>query len=516
MNKQNTVKEKKNENGVILNNSIFYSASLYLSKIIKTLGGVIVAKFMGPGLYGIKNMFHLFLMYESYSNLGTYEAMKREVPYFRASKDTEKADVILKSVFGFNMLLAILTGTILIITSLILKNTTVSRYYVYFTFFLGVLIITGKINSYFSNKFVADKNIILKSKVEVLYAFSNIVACVPLAYFYGLKGFFTGLLLADLIRITYTIIAVKHIPSIYISIPVIRKLIMIGLPKVISILLLTLLKSADRIVIIAMLTRAELGYFAIASVAIILIDLVPDAVDTTIFPRMMEKLGKTKDPEKIKIYLVEPVVLIAYMLPLLIAVLFFSIHIPVKYYLTQYVPSINVVKILSLGFFCTAVSSTAASVCYAFNKQKNLIYLILPVVALNFILNYIFIRFGWGINGVALGTSISYFIFGNILIWYALKQFRAKIREYVNLFILIFMPLVYAGVLLVCIDGYSGFSDPVTFSSDLLFTGMKILCFFLFYSIIFILVRKHSVFVKLSEQISIMRPAFTRFAVVKN
>lgn len=458
-----------------------------------------IAKLLGPVLYGIRNAFDLVLTYESFSNLGTFIAMRRQVPYYRGGNNKERAEQMVTSAFGVNILYSLFVGTTLILVALYLRKIRWEIIYVDFFFFLGLLIVTNRIKEFYLSKLTIDKNFYLLSRAQILYGFVLTVTCVILAYYLHFRGVLMGVFIADVIYIGYLFKKVKGIPAIRISFSAVWELVRVGFPIMVVGLLLVLISSADRIVIIAMLSKEALGFYGVAAVATSVIGTVPSAIYSVTLPRLMEKLGRTKDIYRIKHYLIDPTILTAYFVPFVIGVLYFGIHVPVEYFLNKFLPSINVVKILSLGLFFSCFSMPV-SICYALNKRLNVMYIAFPVAILNFILNYSFVLVGWGIKGVALGTGISYFVFSSVMIYYALRQFKGRIEESFKSLLLIYAPFLYSLLLMLTVDKCL-YLNIVGFWSDVMLTSMKIGLFSLLYIFVFVLIRKQNAFIKLIDNL---------------
>jgi hypothetical protein len=64
------------------------------------------------------------------------------------------------------------------------------------------------------------------------------------------------------------------------------------------------------------------------------------------------------------------------------------------------------------------------------------------VIGISIALNYIFIRLGYGIEGVALGTSLSYFLFFIIVSLYAARFFIDR-KELLKIYFFIFLYFFY-------------------------------------------------------------------------
>ena len=218
----------------------------------------------------------------------------------------------------------------------------------------------------------------------------------------------------------------------------------------------------------------------------------------------MEKRGRTGDKRSIKHFFIEPMVLMAYTLPLLLACLHFAIHLPIAYFLTKYMQSIEIIKILILGYFFYSVASPALSITLALNKQVKLIFLVLPAVGLNFLLNYLFIKSGWGLKGVAIGTSITYFCYFCAIILFALSNLDETLEDYPRTIVIIIIPIFYTELLFWIIDKLLQ-SNHNTIWSDIFATSVKIGLFIILYSLVFLKIKNHPSFQKLFNNLFVIK-----------
>lgn len=264
-----------NQEKEILNKSLVYSFSNYIRMFVKLLGGFFIAKFLGPALFGLRYAFDLSINYEAFSDLGTFSALNREAPYYRGANDKTKFNTALSTVFSINIIYASIAATLLLLTSWYLRRNGFDQKYVDFIFFLGLMVFTGKIIAFFETKLKIDKNFYLLSKAEVLYGVSASGLGIVLAYLIGFRGVLISLLSAHLICIFYVIFKKEKLPPIRISFPMYRHLLKIGFPMMVLFGFFLLLNSADRILILAMISEEALGYFGIAMVAAAVIATIP-------------------------------------------------------------------------------------------------------------------------------------------------------------------------------------------------------------------------------------------------
>jgi O-antigen/teichoic acid export membrane protein len=498
----------------ILNHSAFFYSSLYIFIIFKVLGGFLIASFLGPALYGLRNIFGLIVDYEQFSQLGTFEAMAKEVPYHRGKNNLKQADQISRVVFGANMLYALIVCVLLFVAALYLHVVVQKQVYVDFAIFLGCYIVISKIRNFYIAELIIDKKAALLSKIKIQHGFFNMLLCVGLVYYFSLRGLFIGLLGAHMISLAYIWTKVRRIPVMQLS-PKIWELLKIGFPIMLIGLLVMLFISVDRIIIASLLSKKMLGYYAVATfISGLIYTSIADVSRVVFFPRLMEKLGRTNDIYRIQNYLIEPTVIIAYFTPFLVGGLYLGIHLPVKHLLPAYLASIEVVRVLALGAFFSSVATMSMLVCVALNRQLKVVYVMIFLIAINAVLSYTFITLGWGIAGVAIGTTIGYAVFSTLLIWYALRQFRATSVEYIQFIALIYTPFVYAMSLLLVIEQIFGFYS-VNFLNDALLTAIKLAVFFVCFSLIFLLVKNHPAFRKLAEHMPFLPKFFGHFSRVR-
>jgi O-antigen/teichoic acid export membrane protein len=491
----------------LLSQSLFYSFSLYMRMFLKLLGGIIIAKLLGPSLFGLKNAFDLAREYEMHSDLGTFHALNRLAPYYKGENKTEKAHMAINSVFGINMFYAVIVAAITIIVSLYCAHKGYEQRYIDFLFVLGVMVFFGKLHLFLQTKFRIDRKFFELSISQLVYGLTASMFGVILSYLWGFRGLLMSLVIAEVSCIGYLMSKERTFPKIRISFALYWQVLKIGFPMMILFLLLILLTNADRTLILLMISENALGYFGIATVASGVIATIPGAIRSVTLAPVMEKLGRTKDWLSIKHYLSEPMIIMAYALPVVMSFIFFFVHLPIKYYLEQYMLSIAVVKILMIAVFFESVSSPIMSVCLAINKQIALICLVIPLVVLNFSLNYLFIVAGWGINGVAMGTGITFFVCFCTLLYFASIQFRENLRTYFDNLTVILVPFSYASVLIFCIDTFLNVAtDNLWF--DLMLSLIKVGLFICCYSILLYRIRKHSGFIKLYTNMALIARKF--------
>jgi O-antigen/teichoic acid export membrane protein len=425
--------------------------------------------------------------------------MNREVPYYRGAGNKDKEKDILSSAFWANLVFLFTISLFIITSSYFMRSyAIIDERYCDILFFSGLIIITNRLCQYYEIKLKLDKKVTLLSLLDLYGRIFGIVTCIILTYFFKLRGFFTGILIGDVTLLLLYYKADKNIPAFKISFHVIKELIKVGFPIMAVGVMSMLLGNTDKLMILKYFSEESLGFYGISSFIAMILGMIPGKLYQVTMPYIMEAYGKTKDIHKIKNYFIEPTVLLSYISPFIISAIFFSIHIPIEYFLKKYIPSIVVIQILSLGFYFLILNTMATSICYAVNKQMNILYLTIPCIFINVILNYILIHQGMGINGVAIGTSITHFVFNFSMLILTIRQYEESYSKLFKFLSMIYLPFVYSLFLMLSIN----FLFQKTFNelwSDAIYTTMEIVVFCLLYSLILIVIRNNNALHKIVE-----------------
>lgn len=470
----------------------------------KFFAGFLVARFLGPTLYGLRTIFGIVSEYETLSHAGTFDAMQRDVPYHRGRGEPEEADRVIETVFGFSVAYAAAVCVGLLLVAAGMAWSGVTGIWLVFVLFMAFHVPVARIALFYSTLLIVDKEARGLSEYRVLRGAANALFGVSLAYFYSLEGLFAGILLADSVTLGWMVFRVGRIPGVRISMVEVRRLIAVGFPMMLVVLLFMILRSLDRILIAGFLSQELLGYFAVATIlANVMFDTLADVMRVVLFPRMMEAWGKDSDRTLLKgTYLVEPSLLVAYGLPFILGAVYLGVHLPIEYLVPEYVEAIAVTKILIMGQFFFAVSLASILGGIAMNRQVNVAALTALVVLVNGILNYSFIQAGFGIEGVAVGTGLSYLVFTVITIRYVFAQLDAGWAEVGRFIALAILPFVYGMALLLLWEEVLLPVRPAPALVDLGHTALRIIGFTVLYTPILLMVARRPAVLQLREALS--------------
>ena len=416
------------------------SGSLYLSQALYLIRGFLIAQLLGPSSYGVWSVFKSFFEGAPYLGLGTQQAMLREVPFSSGKGDETKKSIIIQTSLSWNILLT----SIIMILIFIISSTRFGSGYRIEIRLAGILFVLNAIHLFMWPKFKSEQKILLLSKYMLSYAVLNTTFGLALLVFFKLNGLLLGMILAQLILLTY-LIRNNHISiHLHIDKTILIELFNVGFPIMILWLLFFLMGNVDRFIIFLTLGKTQTGFYSLAGFISSIVTYISYTITTVIFPRMMYVYGKTGEKKYIEKYFEKPIAFLSVFVPIILCVIYINIGSIINLLLPQYLPGIGVLHILIIALFFSTICGLPVNLIIALNKQKKFMYITALIFLLSIILDFIIIRLGFGMNGVGLVTAFIFFLASLIANGYALKLLKDNKKEiYWNLF-LIYLPFIYS------------------------------------------------------------------------
>jgi O-antigen/teichoic acid export membrane protein len=425
----------------IFEDASFYSVSIYILVLFSTIKGFFVRAILGPTTYGLFTIFQIILNYAAYSHLGILFAIEREIPYFIGKREFEKVENIKNTSFTFiQSFLSLGIIIVFLLTFILVKKAPL-----FIQGFRIVLLIVfaQQLYIYYVTLLRSEKKFNIVSKVTIIFAVFSTLLCILLGLKYKLTGVLWALVISYLIAIIYINMKRKYGIRFKIDKKLLRELIKTGFVLLIIGLGYITLTSIDKIVIIIFLDKTSLGYYSIAFMVVTLMMYFPNAISSIMFPSFLGKYGENDNIQDLKKYMVQPTLILAYLMPILIGWIYIIIGPLIKLTLNKYIPGIESAKILVLGSFFLAVVYMAGHLLVTLKKFNKYIRIQILVIGMAILLNIVFVRLGWGIKGVAYATSIGFFLYSSAIIHYAFRQYSNQIKDFLKYIGGIYLPFIY-------------------------------------------------------------------------
>ena len=464
----------------IISDTLLYSSANYVVIIVGFIVSVFSKKFLGVSGAGYWALLTVITTYGMYTSLGIKNALVREVPQCIGAKKIEEAKNLEDITFSFVVFASLIGAVVIWLLSFFLFTDPLLKTGMKI---IAVLVFMTQMYNMVIHILRARKQISMLSKVVVLNSLFVAVLALPCAYFFDVNGFAAGMVIATALSFYLA----KRWANIRFTLNFdwarICYMLQIGLAMLLVSIIFRTFLDIDKIMIGKMLGIEQLGLYTIGIMAVRQIGSLPRFFNIVIFSHIQEKYGATKDVMDIKEMILKPTYLISRLGPIFLGVVIFLTQPIVLYVLPQFKDGLGVMKILVLGYFFIVVNEMSSTLLFTINKQRLLVPLYGVMVAASICLNYLFILFGWGIAGVALGTSISYFLFFLLVFTYAachIMEWTSIVRFHFE--ILIFY--IYFLINILWIDAIVSFHDII------LTALLKITCFLLISTPILISVQR--------------------------
>ena len=454
---------------IIVRDTLIYSGASYIVIIVGFFVSIFSKRFFGVSGAGYWAILTVVTTYGMYISLGIQKALIREVPQSIGAKKMEKAKEIENVTYSF-LIIAGLTSTVVIwlLSFFLFKDPLLKTGMK----IIAVLVPMTLMYNLIINVLRAKKQISIMSKVVIINTLFIAMFALPGAYLFNVNGFAAGTVIATALSFCLG----KWWSNIRFSFNLdwaqIWSLFKIGFAMFLASILFRTFLNVDKIMIVKILGIEQLGLYAIGIMAVQQVGSLPRFFNVVIFPHIQEKYGATKDINDIKSMVIKSNYFISRLIPILIGTIIFITQPIVLLVLPQFKDGLGVMKILVIGYYFMAVNQMSTTLLFTIDKQKLLIPLYGIMVAVCIGLNYLFITMGWGIIGVALGTSVSYFLFFLIIFSFAACHIMER-RSIVRFHFEIMMFYIYFLINILWIDAI------VSFPNIMLTAFLKITCFLL-------------------------------------
>jgi len=436
----------------IIKDSAVYTASTILAQFIGIFTSIAMRRFLTPEMMGVWTTLQVILNYALFAELGVFTAIEVKIPYLRGKNLVSEIQNMRNTALTFAVMISLAIALVLFSASFILIGRMPD--YVILGIRVVALIIVA---TFFYNLYIvmlrADKSFFLLSNAIVANSILMLFFVSVLTYFYKLKGLYFATFLATLTSWVFIKFRTKYKLKLYFNTKLARSLSGIGLPILLAGITYTILLSVDKIMIIKMIGPKELGFYSIAILALTYAHNFPKLLGTVLLPSMQEEFGRNDSKERVLQYVKQPMIIIAYVFPAVLAIAYFGIPILVHYVLPKYVMGIGSMKMLLCGCFFISLVPLTHNFIITINKQVMLIPVTLAAVLYGIAINYGVIKMGYGISGVALGTSFTYFLYFAALFFYVMR-YCENLREVCKSFLRICAPFVYFLITMLLLEHF--------------------------------------------------------------
>ena len=393
----------------VFKNISYFLAAAVLSKPLGFLLAFALAKSLGPQNFGVWVTLMLIISYSPIVCLGTVETLLKQVPYYLGRQESRQIQEVEKSVMGSLVLSALIVVGLALLAPLVLPSVSLG---VDSSLVVMMLIATaiGYFSAFFYNRFAAYENFKAAGAMDFLRSVLALLFVGGMAWLWGLRGAVAGWLTHEIGMCSIIVLTnVRSHGKVGVSLrwDLLVRVVRIGFPITLLWWILTLTGTVDRIVLGSLLGPLSVGHYGLGiSLASILL-LVPMVVGRVLYPKVNRQFGKDGGAESMKRIVLAPTLALGTLLVNLQAGLLVIMPYLYNQLLPKYQPGLLAGQILILGSFFGCLMRNGANYLIATNKEPVFLKYILITLGFNIVSDVGLVKGGFGIAGVALGTSLA-------------------------------------------------------------------------------------------------------------
>ena len=437
------IKNFKANNKIL--NFIKYSGIVYVAQLLNILYIFLLPKFLEPTMMGEFNIIQVIYSYLTFSNLGIWYGLDKEIPALIQKQDT--AEVTRKLNNGVSSSIAI---SLIIEAALILFS--IFFYSKYGDICLGVLISTVAIVFY---QFVGILKIIARAGEQV-----NQMSSLALMYglvwtgcriigviLYGFWGLLFGMLAANIIATFASSQITKIKINFEFDLKEIKHLFKTGFPFFLCVFLTVLFFSLDKWALSMSLGFEEVGYYAIGSMVLGFLIMLPTSINELLFPGLLKKISLEVDKKIISDYLKRFVLISSKLFAIIIAGLIVVIPFIVNGFFPKYQPGILSAQVLLIACYPFIFQNLFSYYLFGIKRTKLIIF-VLVFSIIFFIVSAFALKMLNMINlvSVAMLMAISSFLQSYLIIYFSFLELKFSAKEMVLYLAKSLVPLYIIGL----------------------------------------------------------------------
>jgi len=263
---------------------VSYSSLMVLARALLMVQGIIVIRLMDPEHLGIWLSLQLIALYGVHMHLGLINAVNRQIPFHIGRGKAARAEHIAGVVRG-NLIVGSCFAAVVLLSFCSIEDIhqTTTRGAVLVT---AATILNLNVEFYYG-LFRARHEFGRAGTANVVNAATTVLG-LPLVYYFGLDGLFWRGVAAAALTLMACIALDRGNSRIRFDRRETLSLIRIGLPIMVVSYALVAFSSMDRVLIWRLLSKREMGEYALCFVSAGLVSLLPTLIGQIFYPRMTE------------------------------------------------------------------------------------------------------------------------------------------------------------------------------------------------------------------------------------
>ncbi len=428
-----------------------YALSRYYRQFLGLALALLRPMLLPVGAYGLWTGFKIIPRYASYLHLGTRDAMRFLLPHYKARGSEEEIQRIKSTVLTASLLVNVVIACVL--AACFLADGFSLEFRVGLLT-MALLVVISCLVQHLVALLRAEERFGLLGKSYYLEATVVFIVSFPLIYFWRIYGLYASLLLTETAVLVYLLRCDPLGRRLTFSPGTFRDLLKRGGPILVSDFMIELISTSDRLLVACLLGKTQLGYYGIAVMAFAALIQVPGAAREVLEPLAMKEMTSAASKEFVDKHLLRPLVNTAFLLPYLIAIAYFAMPVAIPLVLPRYLAGVVPAQALAFGVYFLALAYLPRPLIVANHWQRQL-GAYLPIALLtNIALSADLIGRGYGLTGVAVGSSVSYGVLLVLLLVFVKRRLEYPRRAWWSYMLALALPFTVLAATIAALEVY--------------------------------------------------------------
>lgn len=445
-----------NKQPKLVKSIVALSVSRYFQFVARIFTNIISSRVLGPELKGLWGALSMVIAMSRYYDLGLMAAMRRELPLLYTQQKMDEAEALRDGVFSVSVVVSLVVAATLLCYVLALGEGLDQHLRLGLVAVSGILLF-HRVALYSSDFFSANRRFVELSAIRMVEVAVASLFIVVLVYPLSIYGVFIAELISWGVFALYGLRKIAPRFSFRIGRARLFELIKVGLPLSLLALGYTAFTMVDRFVILGMLDLTSMGLYSIAMLALAVVQVVPDSVKGAIQPEILRSYARhDQRAELLRPFALLPVYLVAVLMAILVGCGYFVLPHFIHFVLPEFSAGVLPAQILLLGSAVRGLALVPQQVLVATKRFAPLMRVVVASIAINTALNIFSVQQGWGLVGIAISTSVTYFLYAlaiNKLVM--IDIFHYRIGDFLRHVVKAMSPIFYVFLFLLAAELYN-------------------------------------------------------------
>jgi O-antigen/teichoic acid export membrane protein len=435
--------------------SLGFAATQYLIRALLMVRTIVAARLLGPLPYGAWNALQLVMDYgTTLPPMGTQQGLDQSVPARIVEGDAGHLERLERAGLFNIVVLTVLFACAWLLTVLLRPNRFLDFWGPSGLMLAVLAILLTNVASYHMTLLRSHGNIHLVSGWFFLQGVIGTVLGLALIPTFGAWGLLAGWTTGTAAATLMIRLRGRHlVPIIPRPGPEGLSLVRVGLPMFVFVASSQVMRSIDRLIILRFLGTLSLGYYSLSVMAMTFMLYLPDSIAYVLYPQLLRDFRRhDRHPEAIRGQVERALRGLSILVPALSGVAYLLARETIGWVLPKFLPGLTAVRVLCFGAAGLTFANLSSIVLMTLGRQNVLVPVAIGMTALGAALDYVAVRAGWGIDGVARMTLVTYLMNGGLLLWLACGRLSADGPWRVRLLARAFGPLLLAFALVYALD----------------------------------------------------------------